>query len=90
MGIAGDHADKDVQVGVIAYNSIETALIGTDDEQCLTAGYPGGFTKVATYSEWIDSSVRMYSKYSKRKRSKKSHKGSKKGSRKGRISNRLI
>ena len=84
------HADKDVQVGIISYTSLETALIGTDEEQCLTAGYPGGFNKVATYAEWIDESVRMYSKYSKSKGSKKSHRDGKKGSMKGRTRNRLI
>ncbi|KAI2512150.1 serine-type endopeptidase [Fragilaria crotonensis] len=72
------HADKDVQVGVISYATIETSLIGTDKEQCQTAGYPGGFTKVATYTDWIESSVRTYSKYSKGKRSKKSHTDSRK------------
>lgn len=82
--------DKDVQVGIILYNTIETALMDTDDEQCLMPGYPGGFTKVAPYAEWIDSSIRMYSRYSKGKRSKKSHTDSRKGSMKGRTRNRQL
>lgn len=84
------HADKDVQVGVISFASVETSLVGTDAEQCQTAGYPGGFTKVATYTEWIDLSVRMYSMYTKSQGSKKSQSGSRKGSMKGRTRNRQI
>jgi secreted trypsin-like serine protease len=53
------HADKDVQVGIISYVSVLTESIGTDNERCLMPGYPGGFTKVAHFTEWIDSSVRV-------------------------------
>lgn len=73
-----DHADKDVQVGIISYYSLPLELLDAGEEQCLLEGYPGGFTKLATYSEWIKSTVRMYSKYSKGKRSKKSHTDSRK------------
>jgi secreted trypsin-like serine protease len=75
-------------VGIISFFSIDLALLGTGEEQCQLAGFPGGFTQLATYSEWIDSSVRKYSKSNKSKRNKKSHKGGKKGSSKGMTRNR--
>lgn len=81
-----DQAGEDVQVGVISFST----LFGTDEEQCLTAGYPGALTKVATYAEWIDLGVRMYSKTITRKGSKKSLKRRRKASMKGRTRNRLI
>lgn len=68
---ASAHADKDVQVGVISYNSLLTESIGTGDERCMTPGYPGGFMKVAHFTEWIESSIRKHSQYRRNKKSRK-------------------
>jgi secreted trypsin-like serine protease len=61
------HADKDVLVGVSFFVSF--ASYEDPDPDCVAAGYPSGFTRVAYFSDWIESNVR---KHSRGKRSKKS------------------
>lgn len=74
----GGSKNKDVQVGIIAFNSLSTESLETGTERCLTSGYPGGFIQLSHFTEWIDSSIRKHSK-KKNKKSKKSRKHRKSG-----------
>lgn len=69
-------ADKDIQVGIDSFMTLPNEMLDEENPECNLPGYPGGFTRVAAYAEWIDSSVR---KYSKVKRSKKAMRDTRKG-----------
>ncbi len=68
------HTRKDILVGVSFFVSF--ASYDDPDPECVAFGYPSGFTRVAYYSDWIESNVRKYSRGTKRskkwQRSKKS------------------
>lgn len=66
-------ADKDILVGVSSYVSV--ASYEKPDPECVAAGYPTGFTRVAYYSDWIERNVR---KHSRDKRSKDRKHGTRK------------